>query len=237
MKDASFLNRARRSLARFRRADGGNVAVMFGLAILPVIASVGAAVDYSRVNNARTAMQAALDTAALMISKDATGLSASEINQKAQTYFNSLYNHPEAEGVVVNATYTNSASQGSKVVLTGSATMQTDFMRVVGYPTLDFGASSTTVWGTTKLRVALALDNTGSMSSSGKMSALKTAAEKLFSTNCNPPQRPMATSMYRSCPSPRTSTLAVPAKVRSGCDGILGNAPRRRAGGRPPWAS
>lgn len=180
MNDESILSRARRSLARFRRADGGNVAVLFGLAIVPILASVGAAVDYSRVNNARTAMQAALDTAALMISKDAAGLSASEINQKAQTYFNSLYKHPEAQGVLVNATYTNSTSQGSKVVLTGSATMQTDFMRVVGYPTLDFGASSTTVWGTTKLRVALALDNTGSMSSAGKMSALKTAAKSLL---------------------------------------------------------
>ena len=147
----------------------------------PMVLIVGGAIDYSRVNNARTAMQAALDTAALMISRDATSsMTAAEINQKAQTYFNSLYNHPEAQNVVVNASYTTSSTQGSKVVVTGSATMQTDFMKVVGFPTLDFGASSTTAWGTTKLRVALALDNTGSMSSSGKMNALKTAAKNLI---------------------------------------------------------
>ena len=42
------------------------------------------------------------------------------------------------------------------------------------------GRSSTTIWGEAKLRVALALDNTGSMSSSGKMTALKTATHNLL---------------------------------------------------------
>jgi Flp pilus assembly protein TadG len=183
MADASILKRVRSSITRFSRAEGGNVAVLFGIAILPILGFVGSAIDYSRVNNARTAMQAALDTTALMISKDATStMTAAEINQKAQTYFASLYNHPEAQNLVVNAAYTNSTSQGSQIVVTGSASMATDFMKVVGYPTIDFGASSTTVWGTTKLRVALVLDNTGSMSSSGKMTALKTAASNLLDT-------------------------------------------------------
>ncbi len=175
-----MFSRLRGSLARFRQAQGGNVAVLFGIAIVPILGFVGAAVDYTRVNNARTAMQTALDTAALMISRDAAGLTAAQITQKANDYFKALYKHPEALNVAVTATYTNSAAAGSKIVLNGSGTMNTDFMKVVGYPKLDFGASSTTVWGTTKLRVALALDNTGSMSSSGKMAALKTAAKSLI---------------------------------------------------------
>jgi Flp pilus assembly protein TadG len=183
MIGASIFNQVRSSAARFRRAERGNVAVLFAIAVVPILGFVGGAIDYSRVNNARTAMQAALDTAALMISKDATSsLTAAQINQQAQAYFNALYKHPEAQGVVVNATYTNSTSQGSQIVLKGSAKMATDFMKVVGYPSLDFGASSTTVWGTTKLRVALALDNTGSMASAGKMAALKTAATNLLDT-------------------------------------------------------
>lgn len=183
MTVASIFSQARRSVARFRRAERGNVAVLFAIAIVPILGFIGGAIDYSRVNNARTAMQTALDTAALMISKDATNaMTAAEINQKAQAYFNALYNHPEAKNVIVNATYTNSTAQGSQIVITGSATMPTDFMKVVGFPNLDFGASSTTVWGTTKLRVALVLDNTGSMASSGKMTALKTAAKNLLDT-------------------------------------------------------
>lgn len=182
MNDASIFNRVRGSIARFRHAQGGNVAVMFGIAIVPILGFVGAAVDYARVNNARTAMQAALDTAALMISRDASGLTAAQISQKANDYFNALYKHPEALNVTVTAAYTKSASQGSKVVLTGSATMKTDFMKVVGYPNLDFGASSTTVWGNTRMRVAMALDITGSMNSAGKLDAMKKAAKSLVDT-------------------------------------------------------
>lgn len=183
MTDASIFNRARSSIARFGRSESGNIAVLFAIAIVPLLGFVGGAIDYSRVNNARTAMQTALDTAALMISKDATSaMTATQITQQAQTYFNALYKHPEAQNVQINAAYTNSTAQGSQIVITGSAKMPTDFMKVMGFPTLDFGASSTTVWGTTKLRVALALDNTGSMASAGKIDALKTSAKALLDT-------------------------------------------------------
>ncbi len=45
---------------------------------------------------------------------------------------------------------------------------------------INMSGASTTTWGSTRLRVALALDNTGSMQSSGKMQALKTAAKSLI---------------------------------------------------------
>lgn len=183
MTNASIWNRVRGSVAHFRRSERGNVAVIFAIAVVPLLGFVGGAIDYTRVNNARTAMQTALDTAALMISKDATSsMTAAQISQQAQSYFNALYKHPEVQNIVINAAYTSSTAQGSQVVITGSAKMPTDFMKVVGFPNLDFGASSTTVWGTTKLRVALALDNTGSMASAGKMDALKTAAKSLLDT-------------------------------------------------------
>lgn len=181
MNDSSIFSRVRSSAKKFRRAEGGNIAVMFAFAIVPILGFIGAAVDYSRVNSARTAMQTAIDTAALMVSKDVTATAtAGDINSMAQKYFSALYNRPEATNVSITAKYTNSASTGSQLVLTGSATMATDFMKVAGYPTIDFGASSTTVWGTTKLRVAMVLDNTGSMSSSGKMTALKASAKSLI---------------------------------------------------------
>jgi len=39
---------------------------------------------------------------------------------------------------------------------------------------------SVSTWGNTRLRVALVLDNTGSMASDGKMDALKTASHNLL---------------------------------------------------------
>lgn len=182
MNDASIFNRARGLIGRFRHAQDGNVAVLFGIVVLPLLGFVGAAVDYARVSNARTAMQAALDTAALMISRDAAGLTTEQISQKANEYFKALYKHPEAQNVVITATYTKSAQDGSKVVLTGSANMKTEIMKVVGYPNLDFGTSSTTVWGNTRMRVAMALDITGSMNSAGKLDAMKKAAKGLVDT-------------------------------------------------------
>ena len=67
-----FSNRIYSAVRRFASADQGNIAVMFAFAALPILAAVGAAIDYSRVNNARTSLQAALDSTALMVSKDLT---------------------------------------------------------------------------------------------------------------------------------------------------------------------
>src|ERR1700754_697040 len=88
MSDASFLSRILRRAANFRSAKGGNVAVIFAFSLVPLLFAVGAAVDYTRANNSRTNMQAALDAAALMISKDAATLPESEIQTRGQQYFN-----------------------------------------------------------------------------------------------------------------------------------------------------
>src|SRR5205085_4100198 len=45
---------------------------------------------------------------------------------------------------------------------------------------LNIGTNSTVKWGNTRLRVALVLDNTGSMASAGKIDALKTASKNLL---------------------------------------------------------
>jgi len=54
---------------RFRADQRGNMVTMFALASLPLVGAVGAAVDYSRANSIKTAMQAASDSTALMLAK------------------------------------------------------------------------------------------------------------------------------------------------------------------------
>jgi hypothetical protein len=63
--------------------------------------------------------------------------------------------------------------------LGGSGTVTTDFMKVAGFPNLNFNTNSTAAWGNVRMRVALALDNTGSMASDGKIGALRTSAVSL----------------------------------------------------------
>jgi Flp pilus assembly protein TadG len=178
MAGTSIIHRFRRAARRFAKADQGNIAVIFGIACVPLITFVGVAVDYSRLNAARSSMQSALDSTALMVSKDLTSgvITTSGIGTAAQNYFNALYTDKDAVTQPVSATYTaGSGSTASTVLVTGNGSITTDFLNVAGFPTLPFSANSTATWGNVKMRVALALDNTGSMAQNGKITALRNA--------------------------------------------------------------
>jgi Flp pilus assembly protein TadG len=178
MFGASITRHVRGAARRFVGARDGNIAVIFAIALVPVISFVGAAIDYSRANAARSSMQGALDSTALMVSKDLSSglITTSQVTAKAQAYFAALYTNTDAKSVVISATYTVvNGSLGSTVQVNGSASVTTDFMKVAGFPTLNFNTSSTAAWGNVRLRVAMALDNTGSMADNGKIQALRTA--------------------------------------------------------------
>jgi Flp pilus assembly protein TadG len=181
MFSASLRNQVRGAATRFVGADEGNIAVIFAIALVPILGFIGAAVDYTRANSARSSMQAALDSTALMVSKDLSNgaITTSQINAKAQTYFTALYTNPDAKSVSVNATYTANSSIGSNIKVDGSGAITTDFLKVAGFPNINFNSSSTAAWGSVRMRVAMALDNTGSMAEDGKMPAMQNAAKAL----------------------------------------------------------
>ena len=108
-------------------------------------------------------MQAALDSTALMISKDLSQglITTSQITAKAQAYFAALYTNTDAQSTAVTATYTANSSMGSTIQVNGTGSITTDFLRVAGFPTLNFNTTSTAAWGNVRMRVAMALDNTG----------------------------------------------------------------------------
>jgi Flp pilus assembly protein TadG len=177
-------SRLGRQLARFAGAEQGNIAVIFAIALVPVLTFVGAAIDYSRASRARSSMQAALDSTALMLSRDLTAgtITPSQINQKAADYFKGLFTDSDAADsaaktrVQLTTTYTPATtSAAANILLQGSSYIDSMFMQIAGYPTLGFNTTSTATWGNVKMRVALVLDNTGSMAQNGKMTALKNA--------------------------------------------------------------
>jgi len=163
---------------RFWNNQQGSVAPMLGIALIPLLGAVGAAVDYSQASATRTAFQNALDSTALMLSKTAALQTSSELQAAATNDFNALFIGSNAKNVTVTANY--STTSGSQLVLSGSATVDTNFLSILGIDTIHITASTTSTWGNTRLRVALVLDNTGSMASSGKMTALKTASQNLL---------------------------------------------------------
>jgi uncharacterized protein YegL len=151
---------------------------MLGIAIIPLMGAVGAAIDYTKASATRTAFQVALDSTALMLSKTAATQSSSDLQTAATNTFNALFTQPDVKNVTVTVHY--SSTNGSQIVLDGSATINTNFLGVLGIDEINITATAKSVWGNTRLRVALVLDNTGSMASANKMTALKTASQNLL---------------------------------------------------------
>ena len=58
--------------------------------------------------------------------------------------------------------------------------IDTTFMAIVGIKKIAISGKALSKWGSTRLRVALVLDTTGSMADDGKINALKTATKKLI---------------------------------------------------------
>ena len=123
-------------------------------------------------------MQAALDSTALMVSKNATTLTANQVQDTAKSYFLAQFQRPQAKNIQFTATY--STSGGSQLAVNASADMDTDFLGIIGYKQLTVTGNSTAKWGSSRLRVALVLDTTGSMADNGKIDALKTATKNLL---------------------------------------------------------
>jgi Flp pilus assembly protein TadG len=178
----SVVSRARQTCEQFGLSESGNIAVIFAIALVPLLGFVGAAVDYTRANGARSSMQSALDSTALMVSKDLSqgNITQSQVDARAQAYFKELYTNSDAKSsATIHADYSSSSSMGSNIKVEGVGVVTTNFLKVAGFPTLNFNTSSTATWGSVRMRVAMALDNTGSMAQDGKMPAMQNAAKAL----------------------------------------------------------
>src|SRR6185437_16930598 len=164
------------SLRAFRLAHAGNVAITFAFATLPLITFVGFAVDYSRANSVKSALQSALDSTSLMLSKEASTDSPADLASHADTYFKALFTRTEAKNIQTSVKYDTVG--GSSVVISASADVPTYLLGLLPgqmFQTLTVSSSATAKWGLNRLRVALVLDNTGSMADDGKMTALQSA--------------------------------------------------------------
>ena len=184
MTGASLASCLRDAARRFKRDSGGNIAVLFAIALVPILTFVGAAVDYSRASAARSGMIGALDSTALMLSRDLSEgtITTSDIPTKADAYFRALYTSKDAQNVTLTSSYTTGTSTGSQIQLTASGQISTQFMRIAGFPTMGFNTNTTSTWGNTRMRVAMVLDNTGSMGQNGKMTAMQNAAKSMIDT-------------------------------------------------------
>lgn len=165
-------------LARFGKDKSGNVALMFGLAIIPVLGLAGASVDYARASAARAALTAAVDSAALMAARDAQKLSDTDLRTRTQNWVRASVE--STHRAAVDSVQVQIDRAARTVNVSATASLAAGITAIIGENKFEVGSSSQSAWGTNTIELALVLDNTGSMASSNKMTELKTASLDLL---------------------------------------------------------
>jgi Flp pilus assembly protein TadG len=178
-----MFNSFRPKMARFRRDEGGSVAMTFALCIVILVMCIGCAVDIGRAMHANTKMANAVDgatVAAAKALKDGT-MSMADIRKLAKDYYDA--NMAGSGNYAVVSDFNVDVDQAqSKVRVTLKSAYPTAFARVGGINTISLPQSSTAVFAVRDIEVGLALDVTGSMGNSvggkRKIDILKGAVEK-----------------------------------------------------------
>jgi Flp pilus assembly protein TadG len=170
------------SLRAFCADRRGNIAILFGLLLVPLVGAMGVALDYSFANQGRTQMQAALDLTGLALSKMMPLTQADLETQGRKIFLTNLGSTP------LTIKEANVAEQLTITPDTGKLTLSvnTEYpIRMAGVlsklmpPDIPVSSTTEVVWGQGKVEVALALDNTGSMAGS-KLTQLIAASHNLI---------------------------------------------------------
>jgi Flp pilus assembly protein TadG len=172
------------AVSSFALATGGNTAMMYAVSLIPAVGAAGTAIDMGRAVVVRKRLESALDAAALSVANQ-SGLTPQQLQSQVQTFFDA--NFPDK--ALGDAKVVASAS-GELTLLRASASVPTSIMGIFGIEELEVAVEVEAVRANKGLEMVLALDNTGSMSESGKLAALKSSMTDLinilFGDNSNP---------------------------------------------------
>ncbi|HYM01991.1 MAG TPA: TadE/TadG family type IV pilus assembly protein [Stellaceae bacterium] len=158
----NFLVTAIAFLRRLGVQREGNVAMIFGLAAIPVIVAGGIAVDATRAYMVKVRLGAAMDAAALAVGSTENE-SLTQLSTRLTNYFKANY---PASAIGADVTITpvpgNANLTASQVTFQAQATVPMTIMRVVGFQPVTVTVTNQ-IRKTAGLEVVLVLDNTGSM--------------------------------------------------------------------------
>ena len=158
-------------LRRFRTDGAGNVALMFGLAMVPMVGAVGVAVDYSRAATQRTQVQAALDSAALAGAQQ-LGAGDKEVRDAVKAFL--AVNMPSQhrnKDVDIQIT-----DDRKRVSVTMDGKVDAQFVTMFGIKKMDISVTSEATLAIDNSEVVFALDTTGTMRN--HMPALREGAKE-----------------------------------------------------------
>jgi len=165
-------------LKRFQRDERGVFMVLFSLLALVLIATSGAVVDFSQIEQARTRAQNALDAAALGLQPHVFDTSPvwtqEDFKREAGALLVERLADPTILASVTGATIN---TRNGQLILNAEITLPTSFVALVGVPSVRAKIVSEATRKRLNIEVAMVLDNSGSMSSYSRMTELKKAAK------------------------------------------------------------
>ena len=164
---------------RFKRAQRGTTAIIFGITVIPLLAFSGSVVDYGRAVKTKSQLTTALDGAILAALKEYSLDTSSDYKKVIADFVHK--NLDEAgksyHGLELVFSIPDIGAAGElKAAVSTSVT--TNFLSFVGFDQFDINVAAAAIVGGKDLEVVLVLDNTGSMSGS-KISSLRDAAADL----------------------------------------------------------
>jgi hypothetical protein len=141
----------RNFVARFVRESDGSVAVTFSITLIPILIAVGAAVDYSRANNLKVALQTKLDSALLAGAKDGS----SAWKQVASDAFGA--NSNTKFGSASTPTFTQNSAEVYSGSVSGS--LPTTFLSILRIDSIKVAVSATAMAADSDDSCILTLDH------------------------------------------------------------------------------
>jgi Flp pilus assembly protein TadG len=163
-------------LKKFAKDIRGNTAIIFALAIVPMVLAAGASIDWVRANHTQTILQGAADAAA--IAGASSGETSHAALEKIVADYVNANGVPEALTSITNVE-SNMDEHNGKFSVTIKGKIKTSLMHIAGISEMELGAFSEVGMGNRAMEVVLVLDNTGSMNASNRLPALKDASKQL----------------------------------------------------------
>lgn len=172
-------------VCRFGADENGNIAMIVGVTIIPILALAGFAIDLQMTTTQKNAVQAAIDSAVIAGSRSMqAGASPEDVTRDVNQYVSALLG--DASGGLTCGSAEVTVAEGSEdIVASINCSQKTTLTQLMGKQKMDFNVTSGSTYGVGKVDVAFVFDVSGSMLEDDRIGSLKSAASDAVETLLN----------------------------------------------------
>ncbi len=165
------------TISKLGRDKSGQVAILFALSIIPIVAVAGFAIDFQQTVKRKAKVQLVMDSAVLAAARvKQTGASNDEIKLTVQQFMDAQIGG--LGGLACDPTSVLVTENSEEIDASILCEQTTALIKVVGRKEMPFRVSSASEYGIDKVDVAFMFDVSGSMNSSNRLINLKAAAKE-----------------------------------------------------------